>query len=156
MGKSRKPYALPGLYPHTECFIAVTTPHVVDPKNPGAVDEIVHLGDHWNPVIPGLNLAVVNSVEPHYYKPQDGDVVVDTMTCVRPVSGPALQAERDTAREMYRRCMEEAVDFIHRAKKVHDEMEAYYIPNMNFQDIEARRQKVLARILELAEEVNGQ
>ncbi|MGE5560795.1 MAG: PRK06851 family protein [Chloroflexota bacterium] len=25
-----------------------TSPHVVDPKNPGAVDEIVHLGDYWN------------------------------------------------------------------------------------------------------------
>ncbi len=25
-----------------------TAPHVVDPKNPGAVDEIIHLGDHWN------------------------------------------------------------------------------------------------------------
>jgi GTPase SAR1 family protein len=25
-----------------------TAPHVVDPKNPGAVDEILHLGDHWN------------------------------------------------------------------------------------------------------------
>lgn len=24
-----------------------TAPHVVDPKNPGAVDEIIHLGDHW-------------------------------------------------------------------------------------------------------------
>lgn len=24
-----------------------TAPHVVDPKSPGAVDEIVHLGDHW-------------------------------------------------------------------------------------------------------------
>ncbi|MGB9826861.1 MAG: PRK06851 family protein, partial [Desulfofundulus sp.] len=94
-------------------------------------------------VISGLDLAVVNSVEPHYYKPQNGDVVVDTMTCVRPVSEPLWQAERDTAREMYRRCMEEAVEFINRAKKVHDEMEAYYIPNMNFHDIEARRQKVL-------------
>ncbi len=106
-------------------------------------------------VIPGLDLAVVNSVEPHYYKPHNGDTVVDTMTCVRPVASEVLQAERDTARELYRRCMEEAVEFIYRAKKVHDEVEAYYIPNMNFQDIEARRQKVLARILELAEEVNG-
>lgn len=26
----------------------VTTPHIVDPKNPGAVDEIIHLGDYWN------------------------------------------------------------------------------------------------------------
>lgn len=25
-----------------------TTPHVVDPKNPGAVDEIVHMGEFWD------------------------------------------------------------------------------------------------------------
>lgn len=25
-----------------------TAPHVVDPKNQGAVDEIIHLGNHWN------------------------------------------------------------------------------------------------------------
>lgn len=25
-----------------------TAPHVVDPKNPGAVDEIINLGDYWN------------------------------------------------------------------------------------------------------------
>jgi Mrp family chromosome partitioning ATPase len=25
-----------------------TSPHVVDPRNPGAVDEILHLGDYWN------------------------------------------------------------------------------------------------------------
>ncbi|MBE3588783.1 MAG: hypothetical protein IMW93_09590 [Thermoanaerobacteraceae bacterium] len=107
-------------------------------------------------VFPALDMAVVNSVEPHYYKPQNGDVVIDTMTCVKPVAAQLLLAERDTAREMYRRCMEEATDFIHRAKKTHDEMEKYYIPYMNFEDIEARRQKVLNRILELAEEVNGQ
>ncbi|MEW6447161.1 MAG: PRK06851 family protein [Bacillota bacterium] len=27
-----------------------TAPHIVDPKNPGAVDEIVHLGDFWDEV----------------------------------------------------------------------------------------------------------
>ena len=106
-------------------------------------------------VIPGLGLAVVNSVEPHYYKPQSGDVVVDTMSCVAPVSDPAVEAERDAARQMYRRCMEEAVGFIGRAKKAHDEMESYYVPCMNFCDIEARRGKVLARIMELAKEAGG-
>ena len=25
-----------------------TSPHVVDPRNPGAVDEIIHLGDYWD------------------------------------------------------------------------------------------------------------
>lgn len=30
------------------CLLDGTAPHVVDPKTPGAVDEIIHLGDHWN------------------------------------------------------------------------------------------------------------
>lgn len=29
-------------------FIDGTAPHVVDPKNPGSVDEILHLGDYWD------------------------------------------------------------------------------------------------------------
>lgn len=102
-------------------------------------------------VIPALEIAVVNSVEPHYYKPHNGDEVVDTMTCVKQLTDESIREERDTAREMYRRCLEEAVDFLHRAKKTHDEMETYYIPQMNFAEIEARRQKVLERILEMAE-----
>ncbi len=28
-----------------------TAPHVVDPKNPGAVDTIIHLGDYWNETV---------------------------------------------------------------------------------------------------------
>lgn len=31
-------------------FVDGTAPHVVDPKNPGAVDEIIHLGDYWDEV----------------------------------------------------------------------------------------------------------
>lgn len=106
-------------------------------------------------VIPALDVAVINAVEPHFYRPHNGDIVIDTTSCVKPVADQKMLAERDTAREMYRRCMEEATDFISRAKKTHDEMETYYIPHMNFADIEARRQKTLTRILELAAEVNG-
>ncbi|QAT43102.1 hypothetical protein EQM06_07550 [Aminipila luticellarii] len=29
-------------------LIDATSPHVVDPINPGAVDQIIHLGDYWN------------------------------------------------------------------------------------------------------------
>jgi len=29
-------------------LLDATSPHVVDPKNPGAIDEIVNLGDFWN------------------------------------------------------------------------------------------------------------
>lgn len=30
------------------CMLDGTAPHVIDPITPGAVDEIIHLGDHWN------------------------------------------------------------------------------------------------------------
>lgn len=112
-------------------------------------DRVEHL------VIPALETAVVNSVEPHYYKPHKGDTAIDTMICVQQLTDQNIQEERDTAREMYRRCLEEAVDFLHRAKKTHDEMETYYIPQMNFAEIEGRRQRVFDRILKLTEYIPG-
>jgi hypothetical protein len=29
-------------------FMDGTAPHIVDPRHPGAVDEIIHLGSFWN------------------------------------------------------------------------------------------------------------
>jgi|GEM_PF-5129119 len=53
---------------------------------------------------------------------------------------------------MYRQCMEQAVTFISRAKKMHDEMEKYYVSFMDFEAINARRGKTLQRIIGLAAE----
>jgi len=112
-------------------------------------DRIEHL------VISCLDIAVVNSVEPHYYKPQSSDTVVDTMTWVVELAEENIAAERNMARQMYRRCMEEATEFLGRAKKAHDEIEAYYVPNMDFTAIEARRQKVLGEVLKLTGKIDG-
>ena len=39
-----------------------TAPHIVDPKNPGAVDEIVHLGDFWHEdILRGNKEAILKS-----------------------------------------------------------------------------------------------
>jgi hypothetical protein len=46
--------------------------------------------------------------------------MVDTMTCVDPVINEAYLAEKGAARGMYRQCMEQAIAFIGRAKRVHD------------------------------------
>ncbi len=109
-------------------------------------DHIDHL------IIHDLDLAVINSIEPHVYRPRADDHVVDTMTCVDPVINEAYLAEKGAARGMYRQCMEQAIAFIGRAKRVHDEMEGYYIPFMDFEAINTRREKTLSKILALAEE----
>lgn len=114
--------------------------------NPNLVDHLV---------IHDLSLAIINNVEPHYYQPKYGDTVIDTMTCVDPVINEACLAEKGAARGMYRQCMEQAVSFINRAKKMHDEMEKYYVPYMDFEAINARREKTLQRILDLAAEINN-
>jgi len=107
-------------------------------------DNIDHL------VIPALDVAVINSVEPHFYRPQEGDRVIDTMQFVNPVLNTQYLAEKSTAREMYRRCMELAVDFIAKAKIEHDRMETYYVPFMNFDEVNQRREQTLSRIMDLA------
>lgn len=108
--------------------------------------EVEHL------VVPALSVAVINQVEPHYYDPRPGDRVIDTMDYVNPALNEQFLAEKQKAREMYRRCMEQAVWFLHRAKQTHDEMETYYVPNMHFDLIDARRECIIARIFELARE----
>ncbi len=108
-------------------------------------------------VIPELGVAVINAVEPHFYRHQQpGDRVIDTMQYVDTGIQEAYLGERTRAREMYREAFDQAVWFISKAKQVHDEMEEYYVPNMDFDKIEERRREVEARILELAGETLAQ
>ncbi|MCG8403002.1 MAG: PRK06851 family protein [Firmicutes bacterium] len=101
-------------------------------------------------VIPGLDAAVVNSVEPHGFHPHAQDVVIDTMECVDPVINEKYLEEKTTARIMYRQCMDQAVSFIRRAKSEHDKIERFYVPHMDFDAINARREATLTRILKIA------
>ncbi len=103
-------------------------------------------------VVPALSVAVINEVEPHFYPPKDGDRLIDTTQYVDTGIQEAYLGERTHAREMYRESFAQAVWFISMAKKNHDKMEKYYVPNMDFAKIETRRLEVEARILELAEE----
>ncbi len=101
-------------------------------------------------VIPELSVAVINGVEPHYYQPKALDVVIDTGDYVDKYIDLSLQEERQVARDMYRKSFDIAVGLINRAKQTHDEMEKYYVPNMNFAAIEKRRLAIRDRIVELA------
>lgn len=109
-------------------------------------DKIDHL------VIPELSVALINGVEPHYYQSKTADVVIDTGDYVDKYIDLTLQEEREVAREMYRKSFDIAIRFINRAKQTHDEMEKYYVPNMNFAAIEKRRLEVRECILSLAKE----
>ncbi|HZK54301.1 MAG TPA: PRK06851 family protein [Desulfosporosinus sp.] len=62
-----------------------TAPHVVDPKNPGAVDEIVNLGEYWDEAmikqsrkeIIACNLKVTGYFQRAYFALQEAKVALD-------------------------------------------------------------------------------
>lgn len=58
--------------------------------------------------------------------------------------------EIEDAEDRFSTAMEGAIGFIHLAKRLHDEMEDYYIPAMNFDRIESTRLQVKQRILSYA------
>jgi GTPase SAR1 family protein len=62
-----------------------TAPHIVDPKNPGAVDEIINLGDYWNetiiqkakPEIIRCNYQVGRYFQAAYYALMEAQLAMD-------------------------------------------------------------------------------
>ncbi|NLB89079.1 MAG: hypothetical protein GX790_07635, partial [Syntrophomonadaceae bacterium] len=55
----------------------------------------------------------------------------------------------DSAQNRIELGIKEAVNFIIKAKALHDELESYYIPAMDFEAMEKYRQELVAEILEL-------
>ncbi len=104
-------------------------------------------------IIPELSLAVINIVEPHFYTPQPGDKVINTVEFINQTLASSLAEERQRARDLYRQSFDLAIWYLRRAKELHDKIESYYVPNMNFQQIEDRRKQVLSKILEVAREL---
>lgn len=97
-------------------------------------------------IIPQLGTAVLNSVTPHILEPEQKDTVIITDEFVK-YPGKQLERERQLARCLYQDTFDAAVAFINRAHEVHDELEAYYIPNMRFGDINRLGEVVLEKIL---------
>lgn len=113
------------------------------PMDPGRIDHAL---------IPELHLALASSIEPHTFTTELGDVVIDTDAYIdRTLLVPYLE-DMVAARQSYEAAFARAVDFLKRAKAMHDLLETYYVPSIHFDQVEARRQRVLERILELAEE----
>ena len=52
--------------------------------------------------------------------------------------------------KMYKELLNKAIDTIKNSKIMHDELEEYYIPNMNFKKINALCDKTIKQILEMA------
>lgn len=103
-------------------------------------DEVEHI------IIPALNTAITISCRFE----DDATLIHDMNDCVDSDKLNALKDKISKDRVMMDSLMNEAIISIAAAKKVHDEMESYYKSNMNFEDVQQAKNRLLERILKYA------
>lgn len=116
------------------------------PLNPEKIEHVV---------IPERSVALTKSIEPHTYSPGPQDTIVDLNRCLSPeiIARNAEIVSED--KRIFDLLFEKAIHFIGLAKSVHDRMESYYTPCMDFEGITALRERTLARILAYADEAGA-
>ncbi|MFZ5945933.1 MAG: PRK06851 family protein [Bacillota bacterium] len=105
-------------------------------------------------VIPKLKAAFINGTEP--LKVDLGRFTTTEIDFDQFLNADVLdkyEREIDYCKERFWEAYNRAIFYISEAKRVHDEMEEYYIPNMDFAAINDKRDEIFQRILEYAEEL---
>jgi hypothetical protein len=105
-------------------------------------------------IIPGLNIAVVNIWEP--FRSAASGICglnlsegIDLSICL--IEGSVSEKYKIAvaeARERFHELLNKAIHYIAQAKAIHDELERYYIPAMDFKKIEQVRRQIVERMLE--------
>ena len=97
-------------------------------------------------LIPGLSVGITTPTKPQILDLAGAEIIDlnEGLNCnllqkyITPIR---------TQEELFMNLLNNSISFIKQAKDTHDEMESYYIPNMNFTAIEELKEKILERIL---------
>ncbi len=111
------------------------------PLNPSKVEQMV---------IPKLDVALTKSIEPHVYSAGADDVVVNMDKALDPAVEKKYAEVIAENQEIFFGLFNRAIGFISAAKDIHDQMEQYYAPYMDFDALARLRQQILEQILSTA------
>lgn len=99
--------------------------------------------------IPELKVAFIS--EPVGYSWNHvGDSVIDMTQYTDKLLTDAQIEAIDFSSKNYHTLIAQAVSALSRTKKLHDELEAYYIPHMNFAGVQKKEEEICEQILSLA------
>lgn len=108
-------------------------------------------------IIPQLKIGIINGAEPlklelSLLSNLSVITAIDLNKFIKDKFSEDYREDLLAAKERFWASFNRAVKFINRAKAAHDVMETYYIPHMNFNAINAKREEIFQRILNYAEE----
>ncbi len=115
------------------------------PLDPSKVDHVV---------IPAFGVAVLSGSWPHILDAsKELDRTIEMKVALDREMVARYQDIIASSRERFHEALRRATEFLHRAKLVHDEMQAYYVRSMDFAAIDRLGERIFARILDLEREV---
>jgi hypothetical protein len=98
-------------------------------------------------VIPILDTALLTSTPPHNLSVKNAVAVIDMNECLDQNIINRLEPVSAYDRTAFWEFFGKAGSYIREAKKMQDELESHYVPNINFTAIDGLRTKTLARII---------
>ena len=102
-------------------------------------------------VIPYLRTAVLDGSPPHLIEPRrPGDRVIDLMEFADKAVLEQQQAELAEKQQQFEDAVQAAVGEIAEAKRLHDQLETFYIEAMDFDELDAVRERMINKVLHLA------
>lgn len=106
-------------------------------------------------LIPELKTAIINGTTPHSYNLKTASTlanlkVINFNDYLNYENIEPYQKELCEDKEKFDIAIDKAVEFLKKAKKFHDHLEAYYIDAINFEQVNLVKEQILTKILELA------
>lgn len=106
-------------------------------------------------LIPELQIAIINASPPHSYNLKTANTLINLKVInfndyldyenLKP-----YQKELSEDKEKFDIALDNAIEFLKRAKNIHDHLESYYIAAINFEQVNIVKEEILKKILELA------
>ncbi|TDT63718.1 PRK06851 family protein [Fonticella tunisiensis] len=103
-------------------------------------------------IIPELSFAMLDGTAPHVFDPEEGDKLVDMF---RFVNTKIVREEEDPIKsiaEEYREEINKAKKVYERIKRLHDELEKYYVDATDFNEVDALRRRIVNYIKAMKEQ----
>jgi len=102
-------------------------------------------------VIPALSVAVTTSAYPHEYSLPTSAATISMDCCLDQDYLAKFALNKKYDQEKFRELFDQSINCIRRSKQLHDDLESYYIPNMDFAGIQKLWEKTLQRVLTYAQ-----
>ncbi len=128
----------------------------------GIDTEVYHCGFDPNSldmvIFRELGIAIFDSTAPHEYFPsRAGDEIIDMYELlITPGTDEIYEDKIKPIAASYKGKMKEATSYLARAKELHDELEAIYVPAMDFSIVEQIQLRIVEEMKELAALVSTQ